>query len=77
MQMYTHIGNVKLHSQPVVATESVGRSRSRLLYILDETSNLKFLVDSGAEISVVPPTFSEKRINITGPKLQAINNTDY
>ncbi|BHF83231.1 hypothetical protein SprV_0802637300 [Sparganum proliferum] len=42
--------------QPVTATATAGQSRpSRLFYINDKSSGLRFLVDTGAEISVIPP----------------------
>ncbi|BHF74544.1 hypothetical protein SprV_0501763000 [Sparganum proliferum] len=42
--------------QPVTATATAGRSRpSRLFFISDKSSGLRFLVDTGAEISVIPP----------------------
>ncbi|BHF80355.1 hypothetical protein SprV_0702348100 [Sparganum proliferum] len=42
--------------QPVTATATAGQSRpSRLFYISDKSSGLRFLVDTGAEISVIPP----------------------
>ncbi|BHF73832.1 hypothetical protein SprV_0401691600 [Sparganum proliferum] len=42
--------------QPVTATATAGQSRpSRLFYISDKSSGLRFLVDTSAEISVIPP----------------------
>ncbi|BHF74019.1 hypothetical protein SprV_0401710300 [Sparganum proliferum] len=42
--------------QPVTATAAAGQSRpSRLFYINDKSCGLRFLVDTGAEISVIPP----------------------
>ncbi|BHF65008.1 hypothetical protein SprV_0200801700 [Sparganum proliferum] len=42
--------------QPVTATAAAGQSRpSRLIYINDKSSGLRFLVDTGAEVSVIPP----------------------
>ena len=42
--------------QQVTATTSAGNTKSgRLLYIQDLESNRRFLVDTGAEISVIPP----------------------
>ncbi|BHF62300.1 hypothetical protein SprV_0200528200 [Sparganum proliferum] len=42
--------------QPVTATATAGQSRpSRLFYISDKSSGLRFLVDTGAEINVIPP----------------------
>lgn len=42
--------------QPLAATSVAGLLPSRLFYIIDHSSNLNFLVDTGAEVSVIPPT---------------------
>ncbi|BHF58389.1 hypothetical protein SprV_0100134100 [Sparganum proliferum] len=43
--------------QPVTAITTAGQSRpSRLFYISDKSSDLRFLVDTGAEISIIPPS---------------------
>ena len=43
--------------QQVMATTPAGNTKSgSLLYIQDLKSNRRFLVDTGAEISVIPPT---------------------
>nr|VZH96035.1 unnamed protein product [Spirometra erinaceieuropaei] len=42
--------------QPVTVTATAGQSRpSRLFYISDKSSDPRFLVDTGAEISAIPP----------------------
>ena len=46
----------------------------RLFFIKDKNSNISFLVDTGAEISVIPPTPGNKPIT-TDFKLQAANGT--
>ena len=46
----------KRTGQPLVATGAAGRSQSRLFYIQDRTSGVRFLVDTGAEVSVLPPS---------------------
>ena len=59
-----------------MATLSVtGLSPSRLFYIIDRYSGLRFLVGTGAEISVVPPTRAEKKHSQTNLHLQAVHNT--
>ena len=50
-----HTGG-KREGQSLVATGATGRSHSRLFYIKDRTSGLRFLVDTGAEVSVLPPS---------------------
>nr|VZI04556.1 unnamed protein product [Spirometra erinaceieuropaei] len=43
--------------QPVTATGAAGQSRpSRLFFISDKLSGFRFLVDTGAEISAIPPS---------------------
>lgn len=46
----------------------------RLFFIKDKNSNISFLVDTGAEISVIPPAPGDKPIT-TDFKLQAANGT--
>ena len=62
-----------LHA-PSRATSAAGPTQSRLFYITDRASGLKFLIDTGAEVSVVSHshTYTGKQ---KGPSLQAINNT--
>nr|VZI15080.1 unnamed protein product [Spirometra erinaceieuropaei] len=55
--MHIHAGLTtgKRSRQPVTATAAAGQSRpSRLFYISDKASSLRFLVDTGAEICVIP-----------------------
>ena len=61
--------------QQLEATSVAGHSPSRLLYITDNTSELKFLTDTGAEVSVVPRSHTHQKTQCKGPILQAINNT--
>ena len=39
-----------------MATSVTGHNPSRLFYITDRSTNLRFLVDTGAQVSVIPPT---------------------
>ena len=39
----------------IAATNTVGSTPSRLFYVTDRISGLRFLVDTGADVSVVPP----------------------
>nr|VZI50019.1 unnamed protein product [Spirometra erinaceieuropaei] len=51
-------------SHPTVeatATESVANLHTRRLFLWDRIAGAKFLVDSGAEVSVVPPTPAERK----------------
>ena len=58
-----------------MATGAVGLNCSRLFYIHDKSTGFRFLVDTGAEVSVVPPSRADRkqRGNFC---LQAVNRTD-
>ena len=64
----------KRPSQQLGATSAAGPTESCLFYITDRTSGLKFLIDTGAEVSVVPRSHTHRKTQ-KGPSLQAINNT--
>lgn len=57
-----------------MATTASGPTDSRLFYIQDRSSNLRFLVDTGAEVSVVPP-LAQERNHPSLIRLQAANGT--
>ncbi len=42
---------------------------------MDRTSHLRFLVDTGAEVSVIPPSCCGSTYPSTGPSLQAANQS--
>ena len=47
----------KLSGQPLVATSATGQQiKGRLFHILDSISQRRFLIGTGAEISLLPPT---------------------
>ena len=48
---------------------------SRLFFISDHTSGLRFLVDTGAEISVIPPSCTDRLFHPDALVLQAANDT--
>ncbi|CAE1256054.1 unnamed protein product [Acanthosepion pharaonis] len=59
----------------VGAAEPPGKNiRSRLFYVWDRRNNIKFLVDTGAAISVIPPKEQQDR-KATLYKLQAANGS--
>ena len=58
-----------------MATNVPGNSHSRLFNITDKISNHKFLVDTGAEISVIPPNKSDRHCRSLTFTLQAANDT--
>ena len=61
--------------QQLVATSSAGHQPNRLFYIADRSTWLKFLVDTGAEVSAVPRSRAQRKYHQQGPSLQAVNNT--
>ena len=61
--------------QQLAATSSAGHQPSRLFYIADRSTCLKFLVDTGAEVSAVPRSRAQRKYHQQGPSLQAVNNT--
>ena len=50
----------KRPGQSLAATGAPGLVPSRLFFITDRTQGLRFLVDTGAEVSVLPPTRTER-----------------
>ena len=52
-----------------------GQSQSRLFYITDHNSGLYLLVDTATEVSVLPPTNTERKHQQDGFTLQAVNHT--
>ncbi|BHF57959.1 hypothetical protein SprV_0100090800 [Sparganum proliferum] len=64
-------------SHPTVeatAAGSVANLHTRRLFLWDRIAGAKFLVDSGAEVSVVPPTLAERK-NRSSFCLSAANNS--
>ena len=65
-------------TQPAVDSDQRDRrttNASRLFFIKDRASGLRFLVDTGAEISVIPPSNTERKHRQDKLSLQAANNT--
>ena len=58
-----------------MATSVPGHHPCRLFYVTDCTSGLRFLVDTGAEVSVIPPSVSDRTHHRNTLTLQAVNNT--
>ena len=66
----------KRPGQSLAATSATGPTRSsRLFFIKDHTSGEKFLVDTGAEVSVLPPSGPPSSRQPTGYSLQAANHS--
>ena len=59
-----------------MATSDTGQSNSRLFYIYDRNSHLKFLVDTGAEVSLIPQQKKVSHLSVTTEfSLLAANGT--
>ena len=58
-----------------MATSATGLLPSRLFYVTDRPTGLRFLVDTGAEVSVVPPSRAERKNRTEQSGLQAVNNS--
>ncbi|BHF71159.1 hypothetical protein SprV_0401421400 [Sparganum proliferum] len=72
---YRRSKSLKRPRQPVMTTTAAGPSRpSRVFYINDKSSGLCFLVDTGAEVSVIPP-LRRHRLKPSQFSLQAANST--
>ena len=67
---------VKRTGRSLVATSVAGPTHfGRLFYVHDSRSNTRFLVDTGAEVSVVPPTRAERSRPQGIFTLQAVDGT--
>ena len=58
-----------------MATSVPGHNSCHLFYITDSANDLHFLVDTGAEVSVVPPSQTDRKRQASNLSLQAVNNT--
>ena len=65
----------KLQRKSVKATTDLGNLSTRLLYITDRNSRLKFLIDTGSEVNVIPRSTEKHFLHPAGLSLQAANNT--
>ena len=54
---------------------NVGPKSSRLFFVTDRNNRTRFLVVTGAAVSVIPPSRFDLRTRGNGPKLEAVNNT--
>ena len=63
----------KRHSRPSVTSLAVGDSN--LYYVTDKNSGRSFLVDTGAQVSVLPATGHDRRYGRPGQALLAANGT--
>ena len=51
------------------------RQANHLFHMIDKTSGVRFLVDTGAEVSAIPPSRTERKHSQQAFTLQAVNNT--
>ena len=66
----------KRRSQRLATTSPPGNdTNSRLFYVTDKQSGRRFLIDTGAEISVLPPTASDRKHPSNQYNLQAITKS--
>ena len=65
----------KRPGRPLMATSASGLETCRLLHITDRINRLTFLVDTGAQVSVLPPTCTDDLRKQEGFTLSAVNGT--
>lgn len=58
-----------------MAVSAAGHTQSRLFFVTDYANGFRFLVDTGAEISVIPPSRTDRLHRQGNQFLQAVNNT--
>ena len=66
---------VKQPGRPLAATNTSDLLTCRLLHITNRTNKLTFLVDTGAQVSVLPPTHTDRLRKQEGFTLSAVNGT--
>ena len=59
----------------LAATGVSGQHFSRLFHVSDTNTHTQFLVDTGSEVSVIPPTPADHRRQLDKLTLTAVNNT--
>ena len=64
----------KSRGQPLAVTSAADQQMGRLLYVTDRESRLRFLVDTGFDVCIIPPS-KDKRKNLQNPfGLLSVNN---
>jgi len=66
----------KLPDHSLMVTGTAGLTHSRLLYIADSVSNYCFLIDTGTEVSVLPPSSTERQQRCNDFSLVAVNGAN-
>lgn len=77
MQEAVHLASKKLGSPSPRMVSGVEKERHNRLFITDALSNISFLIDTGADISIIPPPTDQMRAKQleTGNRLYAANGT--
>ena len=65
----------KLPGRTLAATSAAGPNPSCLFYVTDKNTRTCFLVDTGSEVSAIPPSFSERTHPPDRLTLMAVNDT--
>ena len=65
----------KRSGQSLAATSDPGLPTSRLLFLTDATSGRRFLIDTGAEVSVIPPSSTDRKNKQDCSGLRAVNGS--
>ena len=65
----------KRSSEAVTASTVTGPPQSRLFFVFDNANNLQFLVDTGAEISVIPPDPKQRDLKPSPVTPRTANNS--
>ena len=65
----------KQAGRTLAATGVAGPPHSRLFYVVDKVTGTRFLVDTGSEVSVIPPSLSDCKRPPDKLSLTAVNNT--
>ena len=74
--MSTSLSEVgKRPGQSLAATSDPGLPTSRLLFLTDANSGRRFLIDTGAEVSVVPPSATDRKNKQDCSGLRAVNGS--
>ena len=65
----------KCRGQPLAATSAAGQQMGCLLYVTDWESRLRFLVDTGSEVCIIPLSKDEQKNRQNPLGLLAANNS--
>lgn len=65
----------KRHGHALKTASVESPNSGRLFYVTERRTKVRFLIDTGAEVSVVPPTMEERRQRQESPPLQAVNGS--